>query len=290
MAAVNRNSGIVFNGSYYEELSHDFYINNRALRLGDGFFETIRVIHGRVHMWDAHFARAVACCKTLHLEIPSVFTSDFILSSIYKLLEKNEIMAGGKVRIHFFRDGSGTYTPQTNRMAFLIEAHAIHPREFLVKDQGLSVEVYPEMKKIPSRLSPFKILGNHIYIQAAVWAVANGYHDALVLNHQNHIIEATASNVFVVKNGSIFTPPVSSGCVGGVMRMAVINASIKLGISTFESDLDLDDIIYADEVFLTNAIQGISWVGGFRNKRYYHKLSDRLVHKLNRVESIDASI
>ena len=131
-------------------------------------------------------------------------------------------------------------------------------------------------------------MGNHVYIQAAVWAQANNLTDALIINDHNRIIEATSSNVFIVKNGALHTPAVDSGCVGGVMRMAVINAAIREGIPIFESEIDVNDIIFADEVFLTNAVAGISWVGSFRNKRYYHKLSDRLIAKINRVESIDA--
>lgn len=288
MSTSKSNNWIVFNGSLYQELPHNFYIDNRAFRLGDGFFETIRIIHGRVFMWNAHYARIVACCKAMQIEIPPVFTSDFLLSTMYKLIEKNAITGGGKMRITFFREGSGTYRPQSNRLGFVMEAETYHPSEFMVKDQGLNIEVYTQMKKYPSPLSLFKIMGNHIYIQASVWAAAHNYHDALILNHENHIIEATASNIFVVKNNALYTPPLNSGCVGGVMRMSIINAALRLGVKIYESDLDVNDITYADEVFLTNAIAGISWVGSFRNKRYYHKLSDRLVEKLNRLESIDA--
>src|SRR5690554_3225085 len=289
MSSMNQhNKWVVLNGNLYEDLDSDFYLKNRAFRLGDGFFETLRVIHGSVHLWDAHYARILACCKAMHIDVPAVFSSDFMLSAIYKLLEKNAVVSGGRIRLTLFREGAGTYTPETNRLGFLAEAKVIHPHEFLVKDQGVSVDVFTEMRKSPSRLSPFKVMGNHVYIQAAVWASANNFNDALILNSENRIIEATASNIFIVKNGAIHTPAIDSGCVGGVMRMAVINAAVRAGIPIFESELDVNDVIYADEVFLTNAVSGISWVGSFRNKRYYHKLSDRLVEKLNRAESIDA--
>ena len=279
---------VVLNGNLHPELSPEFFLKNRAFRLGDGFFETLRVIHGSVHLWEAHYARIKACCKELEIEIPTVYSSDYIRNSIYKLLEQNGVNSGGRIRITLFREGEGTYRPESNRLGFVIEAKPIHQREFLVKDQGISIDVYTELKKSFSRLSPFKLMGNHVYIQAAVWAQANNLTDALIINDHNRIIEATSSNVFIVKNGAIHTPAVDSGCVGGVMRMAVINAAIRDGIPIFESEIDINDIIFADEVFLTNAVTGISWVGSFRNKRYYHKLSDRLIAKINRAESIDA--
>jgi len=289
MPSTNKHSKwVVLNGNLCEDLDSEFFIKNRAFRLGDGFFETIRVVHGSVHLWDAHYARILACCKAMQIEVPAVFSSDFMLNAIYKLLEKNGVVSGGRIRIMLYREGEGTYTPDTNRLGFLVEASVLHPREFVVKDQGVSVDVFTEMKKMSSRLSPYKIMGNHIYIQAAVWASANNYNDALILNSENCIIEATSSNIFIVKNGAIYTPAINSGCVGGIMRMAVINAAVRAGIPIFESELDVNDITYADEVFLTNAISGISWVGSFKSKRYYHKLSDRLVQKLNRSESIDA--
>lgn len=279
---------VVLNGNLHPELSPEFFLKNRAFRLGDGFFETLRVIHGSIHLWDAHYARIKACCKVLGIEIPTVFSSDYMRNSIYKLLENNGINSGGRVRITLFREGEGTYKPETNRLGYVVEAKTIHQREFLVKDQGISIDVYTDMHKSFSRLSPFKLMGNHVYIQAAVWAQANNLSDALIINDQNRIIEATSSNVFIVKNGAIHTPAVDSGCVGGVMRMAVINAAIRDGIPIYESEIDINDITFADEVFLTNAVSGISWVGSFRNKRYYHKLSDRLVAKINRAESVDA--
>lgn len=289
MEGIQQNTDwIVLNGNLHPELSPDFYLKNRAFRLGDGFFETLRVIHGSVNLWDAHYARITACCKALSIEIPTVFSSDYMRNSIYKLLEKKGIVSGGRIRITLFREGEGTYMPESNRLGFIVEATPIHLREFVVKDQGISIDVFTEMKKSYSRLSPFKIMGNHVYIQAAVWAKANNLTDALIINDQNRIIEATSSNVFIVKNGSLHTPAVESGCVGGVMRMAVINAAIREGIPVFESEIDVNDITFADEVFLTNAISGISWVGSFRNKRYYHKLSARLIAKINRAESIDA--
>ena len=279
---------VVLNGNLYPELSPEFFIKNRAFRLGDGFFETLRVIHGSVNLWDAHYARIVACCKALQIEIPSVFSSDFMLTSIYKLLKQNGVNAGGRIRITLFREGEGAYTPLSNRLGFVIEAKVIHQREFLVKDQGVSIDIYTGLKKSITQLSPFKLMGNHVYIQAAAWAKANNLGDALIINTENRIIEATSSNLFIVKNGTFHTPAISSGCVGGVMRMAVINAAVREGLPIFESEIDMNDITFADEVFLTNAISGISWVGSFRNKRYYHKLSDKLTEKINRAESIDA--
>ena len=277
---------LLLNGNLHEEISTDFFRKNRAFRLGDGFFETVRVINGSAHLWPAHYARIKGCAKILKLEIPAIFSEDFLVESINNLLSKNEIEGGGRLRFTFFREGEGTYRPTSNRMGFLLEVDRMPQRIFQLNDKGISIDVYTELRKEYDAFSAFKMLGNHIYILASVWAQNHNLEDAFICNPKGNIIEATASNVFIVKNGRIYTPSVGDGCVGGVMRMAVINAAIRLSIPVFESELSMNDITFADEVFLTNAIQGINWVGSFRAKRYYHKLSDLLLNEINSKETV----
>ena len=220
------------------------------------------------------------------MEIPAIFSEKFLRDSIENLLAKNEIRGGGRLRFTFFREGAGTYRPVSNRLGFLLEVEPMHQRIFQLNDKGLSIDIFPELTKEHSVFSPFKMLGNQIYIQASIWAQNHNLNDAFILNPKGKIIEATASNTFIVKNGRIYTPAVSEGCVGGVMRMAVINAAIRVGVPIYESEISTDDITFADEVFLTNAIQGISWVGSFRTKRYFHKLSDVLLNEINSKEAV----
>lgn len=277
---------LILNGNLHQEISTDFFRKNRAFRLGDGFFETVRVVNGSAHLWPAHYARIKGCAKVLKLEVPAIFSEKFLEESVDNLLTKNEIEAGGRLRFTFFREGEGTYRPTSNRMGFLLEVDRMPQRIFQLNDKGISIDVFSELRKEYDAFSAFKMLGNHIYIQASVWAQNHNLEDAFICNPKGNIIEATASNVFIVKNGRIYTPSVADGCVGGVMRMAVINAAVRLGIPVYESELSMNDITFADEVFLTNAVQGVCWVGSFRAKRYFHKLSDLLLSEINSKETV----
>lgn len=277
---------LILNGNLHEEISTDFFRKNRAFRLGDGFFETVRVVNGSAHLWPAHYARIKGCAKVLKLEVPAIFSEKFLEESIDNLLVKNEIEGGGRLRFTFFREGEGTYRPTSNRLGFILEVDRMPQRIFQLNDKGISIDVFSELRKDYDAFSAFKMLGNHIYIQASIWAQNNNLNDAFICNPKGNIIEATASNAFIIKNGKIYTPSVADGCVGGVMRMALINAAIRLGIPVYESELSMNDITFADEVFLTNAIQGVSWVGSFRAKRYYHKLSDILLNEINSKETV----
>ncbi len=272
---------LVYNGNLQAEESSSFSIRNRAFKLGDGFFESMRVIDSVPHLWDAHYARITSCCKALNLQLPNHFTSDFLLDSVSKLLKKSALQNGARVRFTFFREGDGTYRPTTSKAGFVLEASRCEGSGFNVRDEGIQLGMYDGLRKHVDRLAKYKLLGGHVYIQASIWAEANKFDDAVILNDAGHLIEATSSNLFLVRGTEIHTPPVQDGCVGGVMRMAVINAAIDAGLSCFESQLDESDLLQSDEIFLTNAVQGISWVRSFREKRYYHKVSDRLIAKIN---------
>jgi branched-chain amino acid aminotransferase len=277
---------VLINGVIREHLPVNFALENRAFLLGDGFFETIRVIDGRVFNWDAHYNRIHVTASTLNIDMPSVYTSEFFLDSIRKLLVQNEILGGGRLRMTFFREGQGAYASDSNKLGFVAHVIKLPQRTFQVGDKGLHIAVFPNLQKNIDSLANFKLLGNQVYMQAASWSQKNNIDEALIANTKGYLIETTSCNLFIVRNGKIHTPPLKQGCVAGTMRMAVINAAIRMGIEIFETNLTEEDVLFADEVFLTNAIQGVSWVGSFKQKRYYHKLSDQLISKIRERQEI----
>ena len=156
------------------------------------------------------------------------------------------------------------------------------PNYFALNDRGLNIGLFREWLKPLSNLSKLKILGNQVSIQATIWAERNGFDDALILNQNGGICESSAGNLFVVQGDKIKTPGLKEGGVAGVMRMTLVNACIDEGLSLFESPIDESDLLSADEIFLSNSIAGIIWVGKFRHKRYFHKTSDLLITSLNK--------
>ena len=79
----------------------------------------------------------------------------------------------------------------------------------------------------------------------------------------------------------MYTPGLEEGCLAGTMRMQIINLALKNGIKVYECNLLPQNLLAADEVFLTNAIRGVNWVSGYRTKRYFNNMSRRLVAMLN---------
>ena len=105
--------------------------------------------------------------------------------------------------------------------------------------------------------------------------------DSLIVNATGKIIEATSSNIFIVSNGVLYTPPLEDGCVGGIMRMMVINTALSNNITVYENSLTPQNLLNADEVFLTNTISGIKWVRGFQQKRYYNETAKSIIGLIN---------
>lgn len=255
---------------------------NRGLRLGDGFFETVRAEGGIPLWWDAHTHRMDQSMRALGLEYPADYGHADLAARIGNLCKVCECMGAARVRLIFFREGGGAYGPETDAMAYVAEVSAAEPRHYAMPGEGISVDVFTALAKHRSPLATFKLLGNQLYIQAARWAQQRYLGDALVTNDAGFVIEGSASNLFVVKDGALHTPPLSDGCLGGVMRMVVLNEALHMGIPCFESQLTPEVLLQADEVFLTSAVKGIRWVRSFREKRYFHTTADKITEALRR--------
>jgi branched-chain amino acid aminotransferase len=105
--------------------------------------------------------------------------------------------------------------------------------------------------------------------------------DCFLVNDQGQIIETISSNIFIVKNGTISTPPISEGCVDGIMRKQILNLAQQHKILSFEQSITVNSLMNADEVFITNSIKGVEWIGQFKNKFYTNRMAVFFNEKLN---------
>lgn len=256
-------------------------IRNRAFNYADGFFESIRVVHGRLQHLELHFSRVVDSIEGHHMVAPRGFDAISFESSLQELIERKNITAGGRVRVTFFRSGGGRYTPESDELWWVAEAEALEVNEFGLNEGGLQVDIYPEMRKTRNPLSNYKNLAAQIYVHSGIWAKSKDLSEALITNERNHIIESTRSNLFLVSNRVLYTPGLDSGPVGGIMRAAVIQVALQNGYKVYECDLTPQELLRADEMFLTNAVLGVQWVLGYRTKRYRSETSRDLTNLLN---------
>jgi branched-chain amino acid aminotransferase len=218
------------------------------------------------------------------MKVPVNFKPSLIYSEIKSLLVRNKLFQGAKVRLSIFRNGAGAYTPETDDVSYFIETEKIPSDKYELNQKGIIIDIYNDLKKPINSFANFKISSAYIYVMASICKRDNNLGDVLLINENGNIIEATSSNLFIVKNDQIYTPSLEEGCVRGIMRNKIIDYCLDLNYTVFDDcTFSSDDLLNADEVFLTNAIVGIKWVLAFKERRFFNKTSKILMRKLNEV-------
>lgn len=163
---------------------------------------------------------------------------------------------------------NGLLDIRTQNPEFIIECFPLDPSTTTLNENGLIIGIAEGLQKSPDAIANLKTSNSLIYAVAAQQANEHKWNDALILNTSGHIIESTIANIFWIKDNSIYTPPLSSGCIAGVMRRFIIATLADKGIGVQEKELSKEILLSADEVFLTNAIKGIKWVSDLENTKF----------------------
>ncbi len=274
-----------FNGNLFPDTENIFGPANRSFRYGDGVFETLRYANGKVQFLNDHYARLVEGMKALRLLPPAEFSVAYFKEKIEELIVRNGITRGARIRLTVFRKDGGYYTPVTNEVSWLIECYPIDESMYNLNAKGLTVDIYPDYKKPIHKLSSIKSNSSQLYVLAAVYKKENNLDDCIILNTNFSIAEGISSNIFAVKNGVLYTPPIADGCVNGIMRSKIIDVARKNRISVYEVSLAMNVLLNSDELFLTNVVSGISWISTYKTKEFGNTLAQQLVESLN--ENLD---
>ena len=255
-------------------------IDNRTFRYGIGLFETILAINNEVQQLSFHWNRLQQGLQLLGFQTPSFFNEAALLKAIQGILNKNKHNKYARIRIQFFANAGGILETQQNTCNYLIETSAIDASICELNENGLVVGIHTLYKKEIDPLSAYKINGRICYAMAAQEAKEKKWNDALVLNSQGNIIESSISNIFWIKDKTVYTPPVSEGCIAGIRRANWISTLKEKGIPVIEMPLSKEMLLEADEVFLTNSIRKIRWVYAIENKIYENTFIRKQILKL----------
>ncbi|MET0636394.1 MAG: aminotransferase class IV [Chitinophagaceae bacterium] len=275
-------SSIDYNGKIMQDDQPLFLAANKSYRYGDGLFETMKVSHGKILLEDLHFARLFSSLELLQLRLPAFFNREKIVGAILRLCELNKASNLARVRLSFFR-GNGGLLEGTDEAKYLLEVWPLEPSVHEWSINGLELGIYPDARKSCDLFSPLKTSSFLPYVQAARYARANKWNDCLVLNTWGRICDSTIANVFLVKNGQLFTPPLDEGCIDGVMRRFLKTYLADNDLVLEEKGITISDLEEADEVFLTNCIRGIRWVGRIGDEKYSYQISRQLHEAVRRL-------
>jgi len=254
-------------------------LDNRAFHYGDGLFESLRLVNGKPCFAEAHWARLTTGAALLRIELPAGLDRQAFEQQMVDLAARCGAPSA-RCRFTLYRGGAGHYRPASKQGRYVIEMTPLDEPHHTLNDHGLMVDIWPEMRKPINDLSRHKTLNCQYYIMAALWSEQRGLDDCLLQNDRGNIIESSNGNLFIVSNGVLYTPSLTDGCIGGVMRAQVINLALTHGIKVYECSLNPQNLLAADELFFTNAVKGVQWVGTYRTKRYTHKMSGQLIDLL----------
>lgn len=287
------NSGTVkyicLNGAFEKADEPVLRITNHSFSHGDALVENIHASGTVAQFLDMHISRLKQSMQCLQMEVPSYFTNENFSDFITKLLNKNRIFGGASVRLIVYRDsGNGSVfefqPPGDNRVSFALIAMPLDNDRYSLNTNGYTIDLYTWMPKPVQRISFMKSTSALFYTMADQYRKEKALNECILFNEKGHLVESLRSNLFIFRDDRVYTPSQDEGCIPGVMRKVLLSCMPAAGKKTeTESPLRVEDLLAADEVFLTNAVEGIRWVGAFRDKRYYRDLAQYLLMHLNQL-------
>ena len=273
---------ININGTILEDSEAYLSVDNRGFAYGDAVFETIKV-NSKPLFWEAHYFRLMASMRILRMEIPMHFTPEFLESQIMDLVDtQSEKAKSYRVKLTVFRATGGYYTPTSNAVKFTIALAPLDSDIYNSHTDSCEIELFKDYFIAPNLLSTLKTNNKAINVVGSIFAKENNYDNCLLLNTNKNIIEALNGNVFLVKDNVIKTPPLADGCLKGIIRDQLIDMISKSdNYDLIETSISPFELQKADEIFITNVIQGIKPVTKFRKKTYNTEVAKKFQNKLN---------
>lgn len=256
---------------------------NRGLLYGDGVFETIKAVHGKLLFWEDHYFRLMASMRILRMEIPMDFTPEYLEEQLVKTLRANDLMEKpARIRITVYRKGGGAYLPEERGVGYYSYTKEISTPFYTLLDTPYEVELYKDHYVNADILSTLKTTNKVIHVIGSIFAEDNGYDNCLLINSNKNVVEALQGNLFLVKGTHIKTPPLEDGCLRGIIRKQLIAIVPLMKEYTFEeASISPFELQKADELFITNTIIGIQPITKYRKKTYTHRVASALLQKLN---------
>jgi branched-chain amino acid aminotransferase len=267
-------SYININGRISKANEASMLIDNGAFRYGYGLFETMLVQNGTINLKEYHWERLFAGLRQLYFEIPPSMTAEWLEQQVSRTVKKNGLENLCRVRLQLFA-GGGLYSSDSRQPGILIECFPLEAETLSLNQNGLIIGIAAGISKSMDTLSNLKSCNALIYAIGARQAREHKWNDALIRNTNDNIIESTLANIFWIKKGAVYTPPLSDGCVAGVMRRHIMDKT-----TVVEKSLSVDEVLNADEVFLTNAIKRVKWVSHIDDSRYTNNTIKSVFSKL----------
>jgi branched-chain amino acid aminotransferase len=277
---------INFNGNLVSQ-DTNILTNNRAFLYGDAVFETVKILNSKILFLEDHYFRLMASMRVIRMEIPMDFTMEYMEAQIFSIVNNKSLGKSSRARITVFRNDGGYYLPKDNSVSFLIDAVVLEKTLYSIEKANYEVDLYKDFYVTKQLLSSIKTTNKILNVTASIYAHENGLDNCLLLNDSKNVVEALQGNVFMLKGNKLVTPPVSEGCLNGVMRKQILQLARKMdNLEVVEEVISPFDLQKADEMFITNVIKGIQPISKYRKKDFDNKIGLELLARLNEAISV----
>ncbi|HEU4472187.1 MAG TPA: aminotransferase class IV [Flavisolibacter sp.] len=264
---------VSWNGHLVPEAQPLFTAGNPSFKWGEGIFETIRVHKGSIPLWHLHAERLWSGLSLLGIEQGDMSKASLEME-ILKLCRFNRCDGAARVRLSLFRGNEGG-------PAYAIEAMPLPETLANWHDEGWKIGLYKDAVKSFDSFSHLKTASYLPYALAARYAAVAGLDEVLLLNPNGGICDGSKTNIFILSEGTIITPGLDQGCIGGVMRRWLTEKLPSMNYLVLEQPLDQETLAGADEIFLTNALVGLRWVSRFEGRHYGFRHSRLIYDKIS---------
>ena len=252
--------------------------SRRSHLYGDGLFETIRVHRGRLCFWESHYFRLMSSMRILRMDIPASWSPDEMEAELRSYLP--DTSGDYRLRMAVWREGGVGYAPSTAGVDFAVHVTPLEDVGYPHPLKTLQVDLFQEHKKSAGLLSTLKASQSTLYVLAAQFALDQGLDDAIILSHENRLLETSRGNLFVLKGAELTTAPLAAGALRGVIREQVLRLAPGLGWTVKEEALSPFALLDADEVWMTNAVDGVSSITQYRKSAYGMAQAERMQNAL----------
>ena len=272
---------INYNGQLYS--SETILSNsNRGFLYGDAVFETVKIVNNKVLFLEDHYFRLMSAMRIVRMEIPMNFTMEYFEEQILILVNTLNYSQSARARITVFREDGGNYLPETNTVSYLISASKLQSQHYSIENNQYEVDLYKDYYVAKHLLSSIKTTNKIINVTASIFAKENSLDNCLLINENKNIIEALQGNLFMLVENKLITPPVSEGCLNGIMRKQIISIVKKMpNMVVAEEPISPFELQKASELFITNVIKGIQPITRYRKTEYKTDFAIKLLQELN---------
>ncbi|GIU53294.1 aminodeoxychorismate lyase [Shewanella sp. KT0246] len=226
---------------------------DRGLAYGDGAFATMRVAQGQILFLNEHLDRLQQACHRLGFNIQDT------TSLIHRLSLHAQTLTHGCIKLLLSRGvgGRGYTAPESPEVCEVISLHELPAIYAQWQTNGIALALSPVALAKQPLLAGMKHLNRLEQVLIKQQALPQGVDDWLVLDTDDHVIESSMANVFIVKGNQVITPTMSHSGVSGVMREQIIDALLKNNIEVLAQTVTLSDLQNADHVFISNSLLGM---------------------------------